>query len=102
MLEDIIQNRVDPRRFAKQTDFIDCVRLLADIIDSYPYDKQIVTAIIVAFLKENCHSCFLIGCPDETVRESTPLREKDARENFNGWGEIWSDRERISLDLFFL
>jgi hypothetical protein len=48
-LDEIIQNKLDPRRFERQDDFIDCVRLLADIIDSYPYEQQ-----IVIFSKNTC------------------------------------------------
>jgi hypothetical protein len=45
ILDEIITNKLNPRLFdrQRQTDFIDCVRLLGDIIDSYPYDQQIVT-----------------------------------------------------------
>ena len=42
ILDEIIQHKLDPHLFERQVDFIDCVRLLNDIIDSYPYDQQIV------------------------------------------------------------
>jgi len=42
IIEEIIKTKLDPRLFERQGDFLDCVRLLADIIDSYPYDQQIV------------------------------------------------------------
>lgn len=42
IIEEIIKTKLDPRLFERQSDFLDCVRLLADIIDSYPYDQQIV------------------------------------------------------------
>ena len=43
IIEEIITNKLNPRLFERQMDFIDCVRLLGDIIDSYPYDQQIVS-----------------------------------------------------------
>jgi hypothetical protein len=42
MIEEIIKDKLNPRLFDRQIDFIDCVRLLGDIIDSYPYNQQMV------------------------------------------------------------
>lgn len=42
IMEEIIANKLNPRLFEDKNDFIDCVRLLGDIIDSYTYDQQIV------------------------------------------------------------
>jgi hypothetical protein len=42
MIEKIITDKLNPRLFKDKNDFIDCVRLLGDIIDSYPYDQQSV------------------------------------------------------------
>jgi hypothetical protein len=50
IIDEIITNKLNPRLFDRQIDFIDCVRLLGDIIDSYPYDQQIVKSIINRFL----------------------------------------------------
>ncbi|CAF1057703.1 unnamed protein product [Adineta steineri] len=41
VIDEIIQNKLNPRLFERQIDFIDCVRLLGDIVDSYPIDQQI-------------------------------------------------------------
>lgn len=42
IIDEIINDKLNPRLFQNHTDFIDCVRLLGDIIDSYPYSQQIV------------------------------------------------------------
>lgn len=42
IIEEIIRDKLHPRLFERQWDFIDCVRLVGDIIDSYPSDQQIV------------------------------------------------------------
>ncbi|CAF3333083.1 unnamed protein product [Rotaria socialis] len=41
IIGEIIADKLNPRLFERQTDFIDCVRLLGDIIDSYPHSQQI-------------------------------------------------------------
>lgn len=56
LLEEIIQHQLDPRRFTKRAEFIDCVRLLADVIDSYPYEQQIVISIAVFSSRKNVSS----------------------------------------------
>lgn len=42
ILDEIIEEKLDPHRFERSSDFIDSVRLLSDIVDSYPYEQQIV------------------------------------------------------------
>lgn len=42
ILDEIIQSKLDPRHLDRPSDFIDCVRLLGDIIDSYPYEQQVI------------------------------------------------------------
>ena len=42
IIDEIIQEKLNPRLFERQVDFIDCVRLLGDIVDSYPMEQQIV------------------------------------------------------------
>jgi hypothetical protein len=42
IIDEIINHKLNPRSFEQQNDFIDCVRLLGDIIDSYPYNQQMV------------------------------------------------------------
>ncbi|CAF3798980.1 unnamed protein product [Rotaria sordida] len=41
IIDEIIKDKLNPRLFERQIDFVDCVRLLGDIIDSYPYSQQI-------------------------------------------------------------
>ncbi|UJR36781.1 hypothetical protein I4U23_029494 [Adineta vaga] len=41
IIDEIIQHKLNPRLFERQIDFIDCVRLLGDIVDSYPIEQQI-------------------------------------------------------------
>ena len=42
IIDEIIREKLHPRLFERQSDFIDSVRLLADIIDCYPSEQQIV------------------------------------------------------------
>jgi hypothetical protein len=50
IIDEIIKDKLNPRLFDRQVDFIDCVRLLGDIIDSYPYDQQTVKFLLYIFL----------------------------------------------------
>jgi hypothetical protein len=50
IIEEIITNKLNPRLFERQIDFIDCVRLLGDIIDNYPYDQQRVKFRFFCFI----------------------------------------------------
>ena len=52
IIEEIIRTKLNPRLFERQNDFIDCVRLLGDIIDNYPYDQQIVKISLRIDLKK--------------------------------------------------
>lgn len=58
IIEEIITNKLNLRSFDRQIDFIDCVRLLGDIIDSYPYDQQIV---ILFFFLNKLNKKFILG-----------------------------------------
>ncbi len=40
IIDEIIQDKLNPRLFIQQGDFLDCVRLLGDIVDSYPASQQ--------------------------------------------------------------
>jgi hypothetical protein len=55
IIDEIIKDKLNPRLFDRQVDFIDCVRLLGDIVDSYPFDQQIVKFItnFLLFNKKN-------------------------------------------------
>jgi len=53
IIDEIIKDKLNPRLFDRQVDFIDCVRLLGDIVDSYPFDQQIVKLIINFLLFNN-------------------------------------------------
>ncbi|CAF0873185.1 unnamed protein product [Adineta ricciae] len=41
IIDEIIQHKLNPRLFERQIDFIDCVRLLGDIVDSYPIEQRL-------------------------------------------------------------